>query len=53
MIVKLYLRWNDLSKRIPLVKSGMQIKAMITNELKKNFPNIDHNDKYYRGIAFR
>lgn len=29
------------------------LKALITNEIKRLFPMVIHNEKSYRGIAFR
>jgi hypothetical protein len=52
MLMNLYLRWNESKKRTPLVKQSL-IKSQLTNELKKTFPNIDHNERCYRGIIFR
>lgn len=31
----------------------MLIKMQITNELKKIFMGLTHNDKFYNGIGFR
>ena len=32
---------------------NVPIKSMLTNTIKEKFPNIDHNEKYYRGLMFR
>lgn len=53
MLVNLYIKWNQLNNRTPFVSNTTLIKTIITNELKKIFPNADHNEKIYKGIAFR
>lgn len=52
MLVNLYMRWNSSRHRTPLVHQSL-IKSQLTNELKKVFPKIDHNERFYRGVVFR
>lgn len=52
MLLNLYLRWNQSKQRTPLLRQSI-IKSQLTNELKRTFPNIDHNFRCYRGIIFR
>jgi hypothetical protein len=51
--MNLYLRWNELRGRIIPADKAKLIKTKITEELKKLFPRMDHNENKYRGIAFK
>jgi hypothetical protein len=53
MILSLYLRWNQLNNRQSLVRRQPLLKSLITNEIKRLCPNVDHSERCYRGIAFR
>jgi hypothetical protein len=53
MILNLYLRWNELINRQLLIRKLSTIKSLLTNEIKRLFPNVDHYEKIYRGIRFR
>lgn len=53
MILSLYTKWNQLNGRqAPQIKPAA-LKALITNEIKRLFPMLVHNEKSYRGVAFR
>jgi len=53
--MNLYYRWNESRGRIiPGDKDKAKlIKTKITEELKKLFTRMDHNEHKYRGIAFK
>ena len=53
IIMSLYLRWNELRGRIVTSSKAKLVKTKITEELKKLFPRMDHNENKYRGIAFK
>lgn len=52
-MVNLYRKWVEKKGKTVLVKKKMLIKMQITNELKKIFMGLNHNDKFYNGIGFR
>lgn len=53
ILVNLYRKWIEKKGKSVLVKKKMLIKMQITNELKKIFLGLSHNDRYYNGIGFR
>ena len=53
LILTLYRRWNESNKRKIVIERQKLLKTMLTNGLKRLFPNIGHNEHSYLGLAFR
>ena len=52
IIMNLYLRWCKLKHRKLLVKDSL-VKMQLTNELKNEYPEIEHNERMYIGLKFK
>ncbi len=52
ILVRLYERWNKLNGHNTTIKAHT-IKSLLTAELKRMLPALEHSEQLYIGVSFR
>jgi hypothetical protein len=52
MVVRLYERWSRLNGHHTPIKPYI-IKSLLTSEMKRMLPGLEHCEQFYMGVSFR